>query len=135
MRTNHSSIPTAMNIRIQVRHDATEERIQSYITSEFEHIATKFQVISAEFVVDQEGSNGHLKTFEGIIHVAGETITVKEHAQEANKAVDAAMKVIEKLLKRHKETYAKPGSLIRHKANNGREAEREAEQPVSLTEE
>ena len=49
-----------MNIRIQVRHDAAREAIQKYITAEFEHISSKFDYItSAEFIVDQEGSNGH----------------------------------------------------------------------------
>jgi ribosome-associated translation inhibitor RaiA len=105
----------AMNIRIQVRHDAAAERIQRYITTEFEHVAAKFEIISAEFIVDQEGSNGHLKTFEAIIKVPGDVLTVHEKDVEAHKAIDASMKVIEKLLKRHKETHAKPGNLIRHK--------------------
>jgi ribosomal subunit interface protein len=104
-----------MNIRVQVRHDAAAERVQRYIATEFEHVSNKFEIISADFIVDQEGSNGHLKTFEAIIHVPGDTITVHEKADEAHKAIDASMKVIEKLLKRHKETYARPGSLIRHK--------------------
>ncbi|MDP4234541.1 MAG: HPF/RaiA family ribosome-associated protein [Bacteroidota bacterium] len=104
-----------MNIRVQVRHEAAEERIQRYIATEFDHIANKYSIISADFIVDQEGSNGHLKTFEGIVHVPGDTITVKERAEETHKAIDASMKVIEKLLKRYKETYAKPGNLIRHK--------------------
>ena len=104
-----------MNIRVQVRHDAAAERIQRYIATEFEHISTKFDIISAEFIVDQEGSNGHLKTFEAIVKVPGDVLTVKEKADEVHKAIDGALKVIEKLLKRHKETYARPGSLIRHK--------------------
>jgi ribosomal subunit interface protein len=103
-----------MNIRIQVRHEAAREAIQKYITMEFEHISSKFDIISAEFVVDQEGPNGHTKTFESIIHVPGDTITVKESDEEAHKAIDTAMKVIEKLLKKHKETHAHPGSHIRH---------------------
>lgn len=104
-----------MNIRVQVRHDAAAERIQRYIATEFEHVANKFEIISAEFIVDQEGSNGHLKTFEAIVKVAGETLTVHEKANDTHKAIDATMKVLEKLLKKHKETYSKPGSLIRHK--------------------
>ncbi|HEX5315359.1 MAG TPA: HPF/RaiA family ribosome-associated protein [Candidatus Kapabacteria bacterium] len=109
-----------MNIRIQVRHDAAREAIQKYITTEFEHVSKKFTdgeasaIVSAEFIVDQEGSNGHVKTFEAIIHVPNDTITVKERDPEAHKAIDTAMKVLEKLLMRHKETYAKPGTLIRH---------------------
>lgn len=111
-----------MNIRIQVRHDAAREAIQKYITTEFEHIAKKFTdgeesaIVSAEFIVDQEGSNGHVKIFEAIVHVPNDTITVKERDPEAHKAIDTAMKVIEKLLTRHKETYARPGTLIRHNA-------------------
>ncbi len=109
-----------MNLRIQVRHDAAKERIQKYITAEFERIANKFTdgeaspIISAEFIVDQEGANGHLKTFEAIVHVPNDTLAVKESDTEAHKAIDASMKVLEKLLKRHKETYARPGNLIRH---------------------
>ncbi len=109
-----------MNIRIQVRHEAAKESIQRYITSEFERTAKKFTdgeaspVVSAEFIVDHEGPNGHLKTFEGIVHVPNDTLKVKESDIEAHKAVDAGMKVIEKLLQRHKETYTRPGSLIRH---------------------
>src|SRR6476620_12309137 len=102
-----------MNIRIQVRHEAAREAIQKYITSEFEHITKPFTengdpnhpyIISAEFIVDQEGSNGHLKTFEAILHVPGDTLTVNESNSEAHKAIDSAMKVLEKLIKRHKET-------------------------------
>ncbi len=111
-----------MNIRIQVRHEAAREAIQKYITAEFEHIAKKFTdgeasvVVSAEFIVDQEGATGHIKTFEAIVHVPNDTITVKERDPEAHKAIDTAMKVIEKLLNRHKETYSRPGTLIRHNA-------------------
>src|ERR1035441_10548826 len=106
-----------MNIRIQVRHDAAREAIQKYITAEFEHISSKFDYItSAEFIVDQEGSNGHKKTFEAVIGVPGETITVKESDEEAHKAIDTAMKVLEKLLNRHKETHEHPGNLPRHEA-------------------
>jgi ribosome-associated translation inhibitor RaiA len=109
-----------MNIRIQVRHDAAREAVQKYITTEFEHITKKFNnddhsmIVSAEFIVDQEGPNGHTKTFESVIGVAGDTITVKESAPETHKAIDVSMKVIEKLLMRHKEKHARPGNLIRH---------------------
>ena len=109
-----------MNIRIQVRHEAAREAIQKYITTEFEHITKKFtegehsMIISAEFIVDQEGSNGHKKTFESLIHVPGDTIKVKESAGDTNKAIDTSMKIIEKLLMRHKETHAHPGAQIRH---------------------
>jgi ribosomal subunit interface protein len=105
-----------MNIRIQVRHDAATERIQKYITTEFERLRLAYEVISADFIVDCEGPSGHVKIFESIVHVQGDTFAVKETADEVHKAVDTAMKVIEKLLKRHKETYLRPGSLIRHNA-------------------
>jgi ribosomal subunit interface protein len=113
---SYTHLQFAMNIRVQVRHDAAAERIQRYIATEFEHISTKFQITSAEFIVDQEGPSGHLKTFEAIIHVPGDTITVHEKADETHKAIDATMKVLEKLLNKHKETYSRPGSQIRHKA-------------------
>ena len=103
-----------MNIRIQVRHDAAKETIQKYIHTEFDKVRLAYGVISAECIVDQEGSNGRLKTFEAILHVPGDTITVKERADEAHKAVDAAMKIIEKLLAKHKETHQRPGAHIRH---------------------
>ncbi len=109
-----------MNIRIQVRHEAARETVQKYITTEFEHITKKFTneehptIISAEFIVDQEGPNGHTKTFEAIIGVTGDTITVKESSDETHKAIDVSMKVLEKLLTRHKEKHVHPGSLIRH---------------------
>jgi ribosomal subunit interface protein len=111
-----------MNIRIQVRHEAAREAIQKYITTEFEHISKKFTegehpwIVSAEFIVDQEGPNGHTKTFEAIIGVPHDTIAVKESADETHKAIDISMKVIEKLLMRHKEKHAHPGHLIRHNA-------------------
>lgn len=108
---------TLMNIRIQVRHDAAREAIQKYITSEFEHISSKYEdITSAEFIVDQEGSNGHIKTFEAVVHVPGDTIAVKESADEANKAIDSTMKILEKRLNRHKETHSYPGNLLRHNA-------------------
>ena len=106
-----------MNIRIQVRHDAAREAIQKYITAEFEHISGKYSdITSAEFIVDHEGPNGHVKTFEAIVHVPGETITVKESEEEAHIAIDVAMKVLEKLLNRHKEAHAHSGNLLRHNA-------------------
>jgi ribosomal subunit interface protein len=109
-----------MNIRIQVRHEAAREAIQKYITTEFEHISKKFtegehsMIVSAEFIVDQEGPNGHTKTFEAIIGVAGDTIAVKESADETHKAIDISMKVLEKRLLRYKEKHAHPGAQIRH---------------------
>jgi ribosomal subunit interface protein len=106
-----------MNLRIQVRHDAAREAIQKYITAEFEHVSAKYSYItSAEFIVDQEGSNGHKKTFEAVLGVPGETITVKESDNEVHKAIDVAMKVLERLLNRHKETHEHPGNLLRHEA-------------------
>jgi ribosome-associated translation inhibitor RaiA len=51
------------------------------------------------------------------VHVRHDTLTVKESSDEAHKAIDATMKTLDKLLKKHKETYEKPGNLIRHKAN------------------
>jgi ribosomal subunit interface protein len=118
-----------MNIRIQVRHEAASEAIQKYITNEFERISNKFfdglhpLIVSAEFIVDQEGSNGHKKTFEAIIGVPGDTIAVKESADETHKAIDMSMKVIEKLLLKHKETHARPGAQIRHEAVRDRSRE------------
>jgi ribosomal subunit interface protein len=109
-----------MNIRIQVRHEAAREAIQKYITAEFEHVTKKFtegehsMIVSAEFIVDQEGPNGHIKTFEAIVGVAGDTIAVKESSEEAHKAIDISMKVLEKLLMRYKEKHAHPGAQIRH---------------------
>ncbi len=120
---------TIMNIRIQVRHEAAREAVQKYITTEFEHVANKFSdgehsnIISAEFIVDQEGSNGHKKTFESLIHVPGDTLKVKESADETHKAIDMSMKVIEKLLLKHKETHARPGAQIRHEAVRDRSRE------------
>ncbi len=116
-----------MNIRIQVRHEAAREAIQKYITNEFERISNKFfdgahsYIVSAEFIVDQEGSNGHKKTFEAIIGVRGETLAIKESSDETHKAIDIAMKVLEKLLMRHKEKHAHPGNLIRHNAERERQ--------------
>jgi ribosomal subunit interface protein len=118
-----------MNIRIQVRHEAASEAIQKYITNEFERISNKFfdglhpYIVSAEFIVDQEGSNGHKKTFEAIIGVPGDTIAVKESAEETHKAIDISMKVIEKLLKRHKEKHARPGAHIRRNVERSAGAE------------
>jgi ribosomal subunit interface protein len=103
-----------MNLKIQVRHEAASERIQRYITAEFEQISQNLEIVSAEFIVDQEGPNGHVKIFEAIIHVPGDTITVKESSDEIHKSVDMTMKVLDKLFKKHKETYLHPGSLIRH---------------------
>jgi ribosomal subunit interface protein len=109
-----------MNLRIQVRHEAAREAIQKYITTEFEHISKKFtdgehsMIVSAEFIVDHEGPHGHTKTFEAIIGVAGDTIAVKESSDEAHKAIDISMKVVEKLLMRYKEKHAHPGAQIRH---------------------
>jgi len=106
-----------MNIRIQVRHDAAREAIQKYITAEFESISSKYtDITSAEFIVDQEGPNGHTKTFEAIVHVPGDTIAVKESEDEVHKAIDLAIKVLEKRLNRYKETHTHPGNLLRHEA-------------------
>ncbi len=112
-----------MNIRIQVRHEAARESIQKYIHSAFDQLRLAHEVISAECIVDQEGSNGHLKTFEAILHVPGDTITVKESADEAHVAVDAALKIVERLLQKHKETHQKPGSQIRHKVERAANVE------------
>ncbi len=104
-----------MNINIQVRHDAAKESIQKYIATEIRTLRLTHEIISADCIVDQEGSNGHRKIFEAILHIPGDTITVKESAGEIHKAVDAAMKVIDKLLTKHKETHLRPGTMIRHK--------------------
>lgn len=124
-------LPTIMNIRIQVRHEATRESIQKYIHSAFDELRLAHEIISAECIVDQEGTNGRLKTFEATLHVPGDTFAVRERADEAHIAVDAAMKVIEKLLLKHKETHQRPGSQIRHNIERSAKAE---EREVTLDE-
>ena len=103
-----------MKITIQVRHDATPERIKRYIRSEFVKLRMKDEILSADCVLDQEGTNGQFKSFEAVVRVTGDTIAVRETARDVVPAINAALVTLDRLLVQHKETHTRPGGQIRH---------------------
>lgn len=106
-----------MTPRIQIRHEAANDRVRETILAEFDRLIEKFEMTSADCVVDCEGPTGYVKTIEVNIHVPNEVITVKESSDEIHKSIYAAFDVLEKRLQKYKETYLLPGQLIRHNVN------------------
>jgi ribosomal subunit interface protein len=111
-----------MTPRIQIRHEAANDRVRETILAEFDRLIEKFEMISADCIVDAEGPTGYIKTFEINIHVPNETLTVKETSDDIHKSIYAAFDVLEKRLQKYKETYLRPAHLIRHNVNAGRSA-------------
>jgi ribosome-associated translation inhibitor RaiA len=111
-----------MTPRIQIRHEAANGRTRATILAEFDRLNEKFDMTSADCVVDCEGPAGYVKTFEVNVHVPNELITVKESSDEVHKSIYAAFDILEKRLQKYKETYLRPGNLIRHNVNSGRQA-------------
>jgi ribosomal subunit interface protein len=109
-----------MTPRIQIRHEAAKDRVRETILAEFDRLIDKFEMTSADCIVDHEGPAGYVKTVEINIHVPNEVIAVKESSDEVHKSVYAAFDVLEKRLQKYKETYLRPGQLIRHNINADR---------------
>lgn len=109
-----------MTPRIQIRHEAANDRVRETILAEFDRLIEKFEMTSAECIVDAEGPTGYVKICEINIHVPNENIIVKETSDEVHKSVYAAFDVAEKRLQKYKETYLRPAHLIRHNVNAGR---------------
>ncbi|HET6512494.1 MAG TPA: ribosome-associated translation inhibitor RaiA [Candidatus Kapabacteria bacterium] len=103
-----------MNIQTTVRHDTSGGGIKNFVEAELARLEAKFtDIISAEVIIDQEGTNGYLKTVDINIKVPGTVLHVKEQAEEIHKAIDLAVKELEKILRKYKETHLKTNNLRR----------------------
>ena len=64
-------------------------------------------------IIDQEGTNGYLKTADINIKVPGALLHTKEQAEEVHKAIDLGIKEMEKQLRKYKDTHLKTNNLRR----------------------
>lgn len=102
-----------MNIKVTVRHDTSGGGVKNFVEEELARLQDKYEIIGAEVIIDQEGTNGYLKTADLNVSVKGAVLHVKETADDVNKAIDLAVKDMEKQLKRYKELHLHPTSLRR----------------------
>jgi ribosomal subunit interface protein len=102
-----------MNIQIANRHDSGTNGIKPYIESGLETLAEKYEIMSAEVVLDQEGRSNKQYTAEIILHIKGSRVIAKEASEEIGKSVDLAIKALDKQLKKHKETHYSSQELRR----------------------
>ncbi len=94
-----------MNIKIANRHESGTNGIRTYIESELNTLAEKYEILDADVILDKDGHTGREFTAEIILHVKGSKILAKESSEEIGKSVDLAIKTLEKQLKKHKETH------------------------------
>jgi ribosomal subunit interface protein len=107
-----------MHIQVTARHETTEaSRIRTFVEEELGKLDGKYDVISAEVILDQEGQTNYIKTAEINLKVRGAVLHAKESSEEIHKSIDAAIHVLEGQLKKHKELHLKPTSLKRQEGN------------------
>src|SRR5688572_4186569 len=94
-----------MNLHIVIRHDTANGKVKNFIEHEIGALNEKFDFISAEVIIDQEGPNGHVKTAEVNITVPQAILHAKESSEEIYKSIDLALKTVEKQIKKHKELH------------------------------
>ena len=107
-----------MNIKVTVRHDTSGGGIKRFVEEELARLTDKYEILSAEVIIDQEGTNGYLKTADINLKVRGALLHTKEQAEEIHKAIDLGVKEIEKQLRRHKELVLHPTSLRRQQGQD-----------------
>ena len=102
-----------MNIQVTVRHDTSGGGIKRFVEEELARLEQKYEILNAEVIIDQEGTNGYLKTVDINLKVPGSLIHTKEQAEEVHKAIDLAVKECDTMLRKYKETRLHPTSLRR----------------------
>lgn len=103
-----------MNIQVTVRHDTSGGGIKTFVETELARLEAKYSDIqSAEVIIDQEGTNGYLKTVDINIKVPGSVLHTKEQAEEVHKAIDLGIKELDKMLRKYKDTHLKTNNLRR----------------------
>lgn len=103
-----------MNIQIAIRHEAASSDIKPFVEEEIKRLVEKYDILKADVVLDQEGTNGYLKVAEIILKVRGEVITARESSDEMKKSIDLAIKKLDPQLHKYKDTHLKPTNLNRH---------------------
>jgi len=109
-----------MHTKVSIRHETTSHRIDGFVQEELDRLGSKYDIMSAEVVIDQEGPTGSIKTAEFILKVKGEVIHAKESSEEIHKSIDLAVKRLDAQLAKYKDLHAKPTSL---KRQSGQEIE------------
>ena len=97
-----------MKIQISNRHETANPGIKTFIESQLENLASRYDIIGADVILDREG---HSTTFtknisaEINVKIKGLTIVAKEKSENIEKSVDLALRSLEKQLRRYKETH------------------------------
>ncbi|HYM20043.1 MAG TPA: ribosome-associated translation inhibitor RaiA [Candidatus Kapabacteria bacterium] len=103
-----------MKIQISNRHETAHPQIKSIIESELENLASRYDIIGADVILDHEGHAATTMSAEINVTVKGSTIIAKEKSDNVEKSVDLAFRSLEKQLKRHKETHYSSLNLKRN---------------------
>lgn len=102
-----------MNIQVTVRHDTSGGGIKKFVEEELARLEDKYEILGAEVIIDHEGTNGYLKTVDINLKVPGTLLHTKQQAEEVHKSVDLAVKELDKMLRKYKDTHLRPTSLRR----------------------
>lgn len=103
-----------MNIQVTVRHDTSGGGIKIFVEEELARLEAKYSdIISADVIIDHEGTNGYLKTVDINLKVPGTVLHTKEAAEEVKKAIDLAIKELDKMMRKYKDTHLKTNNLRR----------------------
>src|SRR5688572_13047733 len=94
-----------MKINIANRHDSANGNIKQYIETGLALLSEKYEILSADVILDQEGHIGKQFSADITLHVKGSALHTKEVTEEAGTSVDLALKTLEKRLKKFKETH------------------------------
>jgi len=112
-----------MHVQVAVRHDTADGRIRRFIETELTRVREKYSPISADVVVDHEGSTGRRKTVEINVKVPGELIHVREATDDIHTSVEVAVRTLEKKLQRFKERHVRTSNRKRELASESAEDE------------
>ena len=94
-----------MKIQIANRHETAHPTVKTLIESELESLATRYEIIGADVILDHEGHSIPHVIAEINLKVKGAMIIAKEKSEKVEKSIDLAVRSLEKQLQKHKETH------------------------------
>ena len=105
-----------MNIQISNRHETAHSQVKALIETELESLATRYEIIAADVILDHEGHSIPHVIAEINLKVKGGMLIAKEKSEKVEKSIDLAVRSLEKQLQKHKETHFASQELRRTSA-------------------
>jgi len=94
-----------MNIQIANRHESATGQIKTFVESELAKLEDKYEILSADVILDHEGHANVQYSAEINLKVRDKTLHAKESSEDISKSIDLVVKTLEKQLKKHHDLH------------------------------